>query len=59
LRRRLADILLGSELAARDYVAMPEETQAERLDVVYLRQWAATLSLEGLLQRALEQASAT
>jgi uncharacterized membrane protein YebE (DUF533 family) len=35
------------------------KTQAERLEVAYLRQWAAALGLEDLLKRALDQASAT
>jgi hypothetical protein len=52
---------LGNETSERQWrdVQNVMKTQAERLDVPYLRQWAATLGLEDLLQRALGQASAT
>jgi hypothetical protein len=52
---------LGNETSGRQGrdVQNVIKTQAERLDVAYLREWAATLGLDDLLQRALEQASAT
>ncbi len=52
---------LGNEASERQWrdVQNVIKTQAERLDVAYMRQWAATLGLENLLGRALDEASAT
>ena len=52
---------LGNKASERQWrdVQNVIKTQAERLDVAYMRQWAATLGLENLLGRALDEASAT
>jgi len=73
LQRRLAELLLGEELAQKVYGPLSEDlgneisdrqwrdilgvlkVQAGRLDMDYLRKWAAELQVADLLQRALKE----
>jgi hypothetical protein len=52
---------LGNEISERQWRDVQDviKTQAERIEITYLRQWAATLGVEDLLQRALDEASMT
>jgi hypothetical protein len=52
---------LGNEASERQWhdVQNVIKTQAGRLDLAYLRQWAGALGISDLLDRALEESSAT
>ena len=51
LRRRLAELWLGTELAAKAYGPPPE---GGTLDRAYLEEWASELGVTDLLRRALD-----
>ena len=65
LQRRLADLLLGPELAAKVYGPLVEEsdlrsklgTQAERLDLEHIRRLADELVMSDLLAHAREESA--